>query len=250
MKKLAFLVLALAGLTAFAATCRVLNVSLEEIDGDATFAGELKNETTVDILGHKFVVAFLDNDGNVIETKTVDGCLRSLQANSSDFFSAADTADDPDDVEVGLARLALDSTLKLGQTVNGDLTITDVEASRDGEDLTVSGNIKNDDDDDLEDVRACVVVFDDDGKVVVTLRDGDTEDLLSDEDYDFEITGKVPDDDNLVDNVSIWADATNADEDDDPTDPVEFDDVTVDEGTVTPSPTGTATNTPTATPTP
>ena len=53
-------------------------------------------------------------------------------------------------------------------------------------------------------------------------------------------------------NVSIWADAINADEDDDPTDPVEVDDVTVDEGTVTPSPTGTTTNTstPTATPTP
>jgi hypothetical protein len=248
MKKLLVTgVLAVAALASIAATCVVRNVSLEEIDGDAIYGAELKNETTVDFLGHRFVVAFLDDDLDVIETRTVNGCLRSLQANTSNFYSAT-YSDDPDDVEVALSRIALDGSLEVGQTAPGDLELSDVEAVRDGETLTVTGTITSDESDDLEDVRACVVVYNEDGGVLRVQRDAETFDMEDGDSNGFTIEVTVPDDDELVDHVSVWVDGINVDEDDTPSEPVGKEDVDVDIAEATPTPTATATATATATP--
>jgi hypothetical protein len=237
-------VLAVAAFASIAATCVVKSVSLQEIDGDMVYGAELKNETTVDFLGHRFVVAFLDDDLDVLETRTVDGCLRSLQANTSNFYSAVST-EDPEDVEVALSRLALDGTLKIGSTVNGDLDISAEDAVRDGETLTVSGTVTSEESDELQDVRACAVVFDEDNNVVRVQRDDATFDMEDGDSNDFSITLAVPDDEELVDHVSIWVDALNDDEDDTPTEPVAEEDIEIDLAAPTPTPSPAPTNTPT-----
>lgn len=260
MKKLAiFAVLLVAGVTAIAATCRVVNVSLNEIDGDPAFSGELRNETAANFLGHRIVVAFLDEDGNVLQTRTVEGCLRSLQANSSDFFTAT-SSEDPNDVEVGLARLALDNTLKVGDTARGDLIFTNIKATRsnNGDDIVVTGTVKNDSGDTLNDVRVCIVVKDGSGtdaKITVVARDNDTFDLDDNESANFSVSFKSTDDDDDNDKVDVWADGLNDDDGDKPSEPQVDEDNDIDEcdaatatATGTP-PTQTPTNSPTATPT-
>ena len=246
MKKLLVAgVLGIAALASIAATCVVKNTSLETIDDDAVYGAELKNETTADFLAHRFVVAFFDEDLDLIETKTVTGCLRSLQANTSNFYSASYSGD-ADDVEAVLSRLAVDGSLRAGETAPGDLVISDVEAVRNGESLTVTGTIESEENDDLEDVRACVVVYNEDGHVLRVQRDDATFDMSDGDSNNFTVNVAVADDDELVDHVSVWVDAINADEDDTPSEPVGKEDVDVAVGTPTP----TSTSTPTATATP
>lgn len=253
MKKLAILVLGIAALSAFAGTCVVQNTKLTEIDGDKTLGGEIKNDTDVDFLAHKVLVAFLDGDNNVLQTKSVEGCLRSLQSGTSDFFAAAST-EDPDDVEKTLQRLDF-SGLKVGQTVDGELNYSSIEITRNEDSLVVTGNIKNDGSNDLEDVRVCAVVRDEDGKVLTVFR-GSAFDLDEDATKAFSLTVNVVDDVDDVATVDLWADGTDPNEDDAPIDPQSDldNDVEVcdDPATNTPTPTGTLTptNTPTATTTP
>lgn len=217
-KKLALLVLAGASLAAFAGTCVFRNDATTDVNGDAVYGSELRNETGVDFLGHKFVVAFLNDDLVVIETQTVDGCLRSLQADASDFFSV-DSNEDFDDVEVVLRRVATDSTLKLGETVDGELTYDNIEAIRDGNELVVTGNVENTSGDDLEDVRVCAVVYNNTDDVSVVERDDTTFDLDDGDDANFSITLEVGDDEDDSDFVDIWGDAINIDDGDDVTSP-------------------------------
>ncbi len=247
MKKLALLVLAIASLSAFAGTCVIKNYKLTEINGDQTASGEIRNETDIDFLAHKVLVAFLDSDNNVLQTKSVEGCLRSLQSGTSDFFAAPST-EDPNDVAKTLQRIDF-AGLKVGQTVNGELNYSNIEVTRNGDTLVVTGTIKNDDSDDLEDVRVCVVVRDVDDKILTVKRDNDTYDLNSGDDADFSITIDVVDDNDDVDSVDLWADATNKDEGDDVTEPQSTLGKTVDECSSTSTPTHTPTGVlPTATP--
>lgn len=241
MKKLAVLLLGIVGLASIAATCVIRNISLTEIDGDMHYAGEMDNETTANILNHKYKIAFLNSSGDVVVTKTVSGCLRSLQAGASDFFSA-NSGKSKSQAKVGLVRL--EGPLTFGETVNGTLTFSNVKVTRDGEDIVVAGKVTNDDNDDLENVRVCAVVTDEDDRIIVTELDDDDYDLKSDASQDFVIEFKVPDDVELTEHVDLWADATNADEDDNVTDPQSKLNNNVEE---CPTPTRTSTATPTAT---
>lgn len=247
MKKLAVLLLGIAGLASIAATCVIKNIALTEIDGHMHFAAEMENGTTADILNHKYKVAFVNNAGTVVATKTVDGCLRSLQAGTSDFFSA-DSGKSESQVKAALARI--EGPLTFGEVVNGELTFSNVKVTRDGEDIVVAGNVKNTDDDDLENVRVCAVVTDEDDKIIVVARDNNDYDLDKNDSQDFVINLSAPDDVDLSKHVDLWADATNADEGDDVTEPQSKLNNNVEE---CPTPTKTATpvtNTPTASNTP
>ena len=249
MKKLAVLILGIAGLSAFAGTCVVKNTKLSEVNGDPVLSGEIRNETDADFLAHKILVAFLDDNNNVLQTKSVDGCLRSLQSGTSDFF-AATSNEDPADVDKTLQRLDF-AGLKVGQTVDGDLNFeNDMKITRNGDKLVVTGTITNDDSDDLGDVRVCAVMRDNDGAVLNVVRD-DVSDLDSDESGAYSVTVNVEDGSD-VETVDLWADAINVDKDDAPTNPVsDLDNSSIGGcSTSTPTPTGTlpATNTPTNTP--
>jgi hypothetical protein len=250
MKKILLLVLVLAGLSAFGATCVVRNVGQTEIEGDLVYGAEMHNETGLNILNHRFLVGFIDEDGEVINTKNATQCSRTMQANASNFYSA-DSGVDPDDVDVVLSRMVIDSGLKLGNALSSDLEISNVTAVRDGDELRVSGTIKNDGNDDYEDVIVCVVVFNSDNDVVIVVLD-DKFDLDGGDTRNFSVSVKVTNDDDDTDHVKVVADAINADEDDQFTKPVSEDEDVANCTANTPTPTGTIadTATPTNTSTP
>jgi hypothetical protein len=248
MKKLVLLVFVLAGLSAFAATCVIRNVGETEIGGDLVYGAEMRNETGLNILNHRFLVGFIDEDGEVINTKNGTQCSRTLQANASNYYSA-DSGVDPDDVGVVLSRMVIDSGLKLGTALNSELEISNVVATRNGEDLRVTGTVTNDGNDDYEDVIVCIVVFNDQDDVVIVVLE-DKFDLDADDSQNFSVTVEVTDDDGDTDHVLVVADAINADEDDQFTKPVSVSKDAVDCTANTATPTGTpATATPTITPT-
>ena len=245
-------VLAAAGLAAMAQTCIITNESFNQIGTHDTFAGEIQNDSGVNILHHRIRVAFLDDsDNSLVQTTTVDGCLRSLQDGASDFFSAASTAS-ASDTDFALARLANwdeDPGFEVGDTVPGDLAFSGVTAVLSGTSLTVEGTLTNNDEDTLEDPVACIVLYNDDGDIVTTGKDQTINDLDEDEDDTFSVTVNVPEDADL-DHADVWSDGLV---DGTPVEPQASDNIDVDVSTATPgttSPTSTATNTPTPTDTP
>jgi len=249
MKRLiALAIVGVSGLALMAPTCVVTHESLTKIGTHDTFAGELRNDSGVNILEHRYRVAFLNSNGAVVETQTVDGCLRSLQNGASDFFSAT-SAQPEKETKLGLARMANaaeDPDFTVGKVKQGDIALSDITAARDEDTLTVTGTITNDDNEDLEDPAVCVVVWNDDDRVVTTGKDTTLDDLPEDDSADFTVKIDVPDDSDVVDHVDVWADGLT---DDTPVAPVSEEDVEVN---VTPAGTATSTSTPapTATPTP
>ncbi len=244
MKKLALLALAGIGLIFIAATCVIKGATVTVIDGDVWYAAEMENETQADILNHRFAVGFIEGQ-SAVATKMVDGCLRSLQAGASDFFSAS-SGMGKSDVDTAVAQLA--GPLTFGEVVNGDIAFSNIVVTRNGKLLRVTGKITNNDNDDLDDARVCVVVRNADGDITVTKRDNDTYDLNSDAAANFSVDVAVPDDSSDVRKVDLWADATNADEGDDVTAPESKLGNSV--AACGATPTRTPTRTPTASPTP
>ena len=252
MKK--WLVLGLLGipaLAAFAATCTVTKVSLTAVDGKDVFAGQLNNDSGADLLQHRIIVAFLDSGNNVVETKTVEGCKRSLQSGETDYFSVQSSRPSSE-TNVGLARLALDSNLKAGETEDSDFSLLNVVVRRDEAKLKVTGTIKNNDDDELEDPKACVVVLDEDDNIVVVAKTADLADLDEGDEVNFTLTVDVVDDEDILNSVHVFADGL---EDGVPTDAEEdlnneVTDCSDATSTPTRTPTSTASATPTATGTP
>lgn len=219
MKKwLALGVFGVVAVAALAATCTVTKVSLTEVDGRDVFAGQLNNETSADLLQHNIVIAFLDSGNNVLETKTVEGCKRSLQGGETDYFSVR-SSQSSSSTTTGLARLAFDSTLKAGQTEASDFTISDVRIRRDEDMLRVTGTITNNDNETLEDPKACVVVLDEDDNIVLVAKTNALSDIDDGEDVDFTINAQVVDDEDILNTVHVFADGlvdgvpTDAEED-------------------------------------
>jgi hypothetical protein len=251
-KKLGILVLAVAALSSIAATCVVQRVKITEIDNDETVYGaEMHNQTTADTLNHRFRVAFIGNNNQVLETVTVNGCLRSLQAGATNFFSALY---DDDDAAVGLSRI--EGPLTYGDLADGELQLGNIKVTRNGNNLVVTGTVLNNGDDDLEDVRVCIVARDEDDNVQRVQLDGDTPDLNDGQQFSFSVTVRVSDDEDDSTTVDVWVDGLNPDDDDKPIEPDsdlnnEIDECPNPTNTPTPGgPTSTPTNTPTNTSTP
>ncbi len=256
MKKwLALGVLGVAALAAFAATCTVTKVSLTNVDGKDVFAGQLNNDSGADLLQHRIIVAFLDSANNVVETKTVEGCKRSLQAGETDYFSVQSSRP-TSETTTGLARLALDSNLKAGETEDSDFALSNVVVRRDDAKLKVTGTIKNNDDEELEDPKACVVVLDENDNIVFVAKTTNLADLDEGDEVDFTITVDVVDDGDILNTVHVFADGledgvpTDAEEDLDNTVTDCSDATSTPTKTATPTGTATATNTPLPTNTP
>lgn len=257
MKKwLALGVLGIAALSTFAATCVVTNTRLTTIGDKDVFAGQLKNETGADFLQHNFLVAFIDEDNNLVETKSVGGCLRSLQDGATNYFSATSTSN-ANDIASALSRLALDGTLKAGEVAEGDLVFSDVRIRRQGNQLKVSGNLRNNENEKVFDPAVCVVVKDDDGRILLVGKTSAIADLNEDDTDDFALTLTVLDNVDAVDSVSVFADGLVGSASGTPVEPVADEDndvalcasaTSTPAATATPDPTATATAT--ATPTP
>jgi len=243
MRTLAAGIMAAVAVLATAATCVVTHESLTTIGEHDTFAGEMENDSGVDILNHRFRVAFLNANGAVVETVTIEGCLRSMQDGGSDFFSVASRLP-ADTTRIGLGRMANiaeDPGFKVGRVEDADIVVNNVTAVRTGTILTVEGTITNEDDDELEDPVVCAVVWNDGNRVITTSKISNIADLAAGASADFTIVVSVPDDSKLVHEVDVWADGL---EDGDPVEPSSLGDVVV---TAVP-PTSTATATATGTP--
>lgn len=244
--------LMLAGILGFAGTCTITHISLTKIGTHKTFAGEIHNDSGANILKHNVIVAFLNSSNTVIDTKTVTPCLRSLQAGSVDYFSATSSQPQADTV-VGLARINFDSTFKVGTAESIDASFSNVKATRNGTDLTVTGTLKNLDATKLESPNVCIVVYDSSGDVIIVDIDDTLSDLAKNAVDTFSVTVTVPDSTSTVDHVDIHADGEH---DGVPTTSEDKADVSItncadatDTPTRTPTGTATATATLTATPT-
>ena len=229
------------GFMGFGATCNLLHFSLTQIGTHDTFAGELQNNTGANFLGHKFKVAFVNSNGDVVDTKTgVDGCLRSWQNGASDFFSVASTTSSST-TAAAIGSLDLGSPLIVGTTVNGDATISNVVTSRDATSMTVTGTLKNNDSVTLTSPAVCIVVYNSSNNVVTTAK-GTLSSITAGASRDFSVTVTVPDSTTSVNHVDVWADGL---ENNIPIDPVSRTGATV--ATATPTNTATVTATPCST---
>ena len=199
----------LAGLASFAGTCTITWISLVSTDGThKTFAGQLDNTSGVNILQHNFIVAFLDSGNNVVETKSVAGCLRSVQNNQSDYFSAVSTSA-ASGISTGLARIAFDSTFRVGTTSAQDVTISAITASRSTTTLTVKGTVKNNSSTKLFAPNACIVVRTSAGNVLITGVDSSMSDLIQNATDTFSVSITVPDN-SSADSVDVWVDGEDS----------------------------------------
>jgi hypothetical protein len=248
MKKLALLAIAGLGLVFMAQTCVILGATVVTVDDTVRYSAEMNNETAADILNHKFAVGFIEG-GQAVATETVDGCLRSLQSGESNFFTA-DSDLESDEVDTAVSRLV--GPLTFGQVAQGDISFSNIDATfnEDTELVRVTGRITNDGNDELNNVRVCAVVRNEDGAITMVQHDNNEYDGFQEDDtQDFSVDVNVTDDADDADTVDVWVDGHNEDDDDKPTEPQSDldNDIEVCEPTSTSTP---VTNTPTATNTP
>ncbi|HEX5478792.1 MAG TPA: FxLYD domain-containing protein [Dehalococcoidia bacterium] len=232
------------GLAGFAGTCNLLHFSMTQIGTGDTFGGELQNNTGANFLGHKFKVAFVDANGNLVSTKTgVDGCLRSWQNGRSDFFSVSSGLGSAS-TSAALGSLDLGSPLVTGTTVQGDSSISNVATSRNGTNLVVTGTLHNSDSVTLASPAICAVVYNSSGNIVTTNK-VTLSSLGTGAQENFTVSVTVPDSTTSVSRVDLWSDGL---ENNIPTSPISVTGQSI--ATATPTVTCTPTNTATVTGTP
>jgi hypothetical protein len=204
------IVSALLAVTAVAATCTVINVTLTTIGSNDTFGGELKNDSGVNILEHNVLVAFFNGSNELQETKNATVCLRSLPNGKSNYFSARSSRPAAETVN-GLARLNYDSLFKVGNVETGNVTISNLRFVRNGTNLNVEGRVKNNDATQLRDPAVCVVVFNNNDSVILVGRNDGLADLSQNATSNFLISLTVPDSSTVVDRVDVFVDGLKND---------------------------------------
>jgi hypothetical protein len=203
----------LAGLAAFAGTCTVTNMSIVQTDGShMTIGGQVNNNSGANILQHNILVAFLDSGNNLVETQSVPGCLNSIPDGQVDFFSATSThAASTINSSLGLARVAFDSTFRVGTTSSQNVSISNITANRTTSTtpatLTVAGTVTNNTGT-LYAPNVCIVVRTSAGNVLITGRVS-LSDISSGNNRTFSDTITVPND-STASSVDIWVDGHDA----------------------------------------
>ncbi|MHB8516664.1 MAG: hypothetical protein ACYDCT_14925 [Dehalococcoidia bacterium] len=206
MKKLAaILAIVGLGLAGFAGTCNLLQTSLTQIGTTDTYAGALQNNTGANFLAHKFKVAFVDINGNVIDQRTnVSGCLRSWQNGTSDFFSVA-SIQPAASTAAAIASLDYSQPLTGGTTLATSSTVTSVAASLNSTTLTVTGTLRNNDAVTLVQPNVCAVVYNSSGTILVTQMSS-LADLAISTSANFSLSIAVPGSTVSSNTVTVWAD--------------------------------------------
>jgi hypothetical protein len=226
------------GLAGFAGTCNLLNFSLTTVGANDVYGAQLQNNTGANFLSHSFKVAFVDANGNVVDTKFgVPGCLRSWQNGASDFFSVRSVAASSTTVNA-IGALDLSSPLTVGTTVAGNSTLSNITSVRNATSLAITGTLRNNDTVTLQAPSVCVVVYDSSGNVIITSK-LNLGDLAPNTNNNFTVPAiTVPDNASTINHFSIWSDGL---ENNVPTNPISVTGQAVTLATATPTSTATAT---------
>lgn len=156
------------GASLIAAGCVVVSSSFTTVGGSHNYAAEIQNHGNTKILTHGIQVDFLDADGNVVDSKTTLGCLRSLQPGASDFVEAPTT-----DSRAVSARASIiaGETFRTGTTVSANMALADLTLRRDAgsaapRTLAITGTLKNNDSRTFVAPGICLVLRAKDGTVL------------------------------------------------------------------------------------
>lgn len=185
------------------AGCVVGHTTLTPIGNSDVFAGDVQNLTKSPILAHNITVEFLDAQGNVVETQSVAGCLRSLQPGATDFFEAKSTTV-PSAISDARAKVAVDASIKLGAIGAAVFNISNVQATLSGTNVTVNGNLKNTTGTALTSPKVCVVLRSS-SNGVVRVGSQTLSQISSNGSKTFSVQIAAPP--TSADHVDVWADA-------------------------------------------
>lgn len=184
----------------------VTNTSLTDINGNAVFAGELHNESGVNILQYNMDVTFVGSGNNALGGSIVAPCLRTLPAGGTSYFSAQSSSGFSQ-VSAGRAWVNNDSWYRAGTPATGTGHITNLTVQRTNTALAVFGAFQNLDSTTLAAPNACAVVFSSSGDVVVVGLDQSLSDLAQNGSDTFSIFFPVvPNDSNIVYRVNVYVD--------------------------------------------
>ncbi|MEX2245056.1 MAG: FxLYD domain-containing protein [Dehalococcoidia bacterium] len=204
IRKARFLLPAILLLGVLATGCTLL-ITFTKIGNTYYFAGVIKNGTPFEAHGNNVSTQFLNASNETVGSLgTVSACKRVWEAGEDNYFEASTTNSTYKKV---IAKLKSDSTFGFG-SATGDLAISNVSVFRDEDELTVEGTVKNNDNDEIESVRVCIVIRNEDDDIVrVVIESLSPDDLDEDEDGDFSFSGiAVLDDIDDIATVDIYVD--------------------------------------------
>jgi hypothetical protein len=195
---------AIVALAILASGC-VLLLSSIKVGNTFYFAGEIQN-AGVDLFGDNVSTQFLNSSNQTIGAQgTVDACKRAWGAGETNYFEAKTT---DDDVKKVIGKFKIDGSFGIGEAEAGDYTISNIEINRNGDELTITGTVKNNLNDTVDEVRVCAVVRDENDDIQrVVLDDLSPADLDEDDTGNFAFNGiDVLDDVDDTDTVDIYVD--------------------------------------------
>jgi hypothetical protein len=203
MRKLLVLLLALIGI--LAGGCIVRFGTLTNEGDRAHFVGLASNLTNADVVAASVQVDFLNSSGNVIATKNVSPCTRTLQKHEDSPIEAS--------LPAGVTAKSVKTTVRpltFGAKDEADLDVDedDIEITTAADETHIKGTVDVGDDD-LRDVHVCAALFDDDGDVIAVGDDNTSpSDINSDDSGTFDVTIDTSDIDiDDIDQFELWVDA-------------------------------------------
>lgn len=245
MKRLLIALLALVGIVAGGCIIQ-FHTLYEDDDGRTHFVGLASNLTNADVVDAVVEVKFYDSSNNLLATRFVSPCTRTLQAHQSSPVEST--------IPAGVTVKRVDAIvhpMTFGEKMVPDFDIKNVSVDEDGTVTHLKGDVKNSDNKTFYGVQVCAAFYDDDEDVVRVGRAYlDPAKLSKGATGSFDIAvDDMPDD---VEEYQIWVDATVRSPTDVTAPVVEGPEEMPGVATATPTPTGTPgpTDTPTVTPTP
>jgi hypothetical protein len=239
MRKLLVLLLALIGIVAGGCIIQFSTLYVDDVSR-THFVGLASNLTNADVVSASVEVRFYDSSNNLLATKSVSPCTRTLQAHQSSPVESII----PAGVTVKRAETVVHPQT-FGEKMVPDFDIKNISFEKDGTVAHLKGEVTNNDNEAFYAVQVCAAFYDDDDDVVRVGSDYLDLTTLSEDktgEFDIEIEDWTAD----AEQYELWVDATTRSPKDVTAPVVEGPDDIPGLATATP----TATPTPTSTPTP
>jgi len=201
VRKLFVGLLAIVGL--LAAGCIIQFATLYKDDAGRThFVGLASNLTNADVVDAVVEIRFYDSSNNLLDTRFVNPCTRTLQDHQSSPVESI--------LPPGVTASRTENIvhpLTFGTKLVPDFDVSDVAFEVDGDVTHVTGTVENEDNITFYAVQVCAAFYDDDGEVVRVGRAFvDPAKLSRNDTGDFDIA--VEDMPGDVEEYQLWVDAT------------------------------------------